>query len=194
MKITQRHMITRRHVNTALWRFPEELVVRLSTMTHNTLDELSSGAVIREGQNPAAVILFTSQSVLVCLQSDFYLHTFETSSSTVLQGSPFSWYDDWRGTLQGLQVTVRFLLIKEDGDGCQAVLLHPARSSRWTGYLWTEGLYIIQVVFHRHSESTEYTVLYTCRCKGKIKSIVYHLTPGISSTDKYRETHCYIGF
>ena len=30
--------------------------------------------------------------------------------------------------------------------------------------------------FHRHSESTEYTVLCTRRCKGKIKSIVYHPT------------------
>ena len=29
---------------------------------------------------------------------------------------------------------------------------------------------------HRHSESTDYTVLYTRRCKGKIKSIVYHPT------------------
>ena len=27
-----------------------------------------------------------------------------------------------------------------------------------------------------HSESTEYTVVYTRRCKGKIKSIVYHPT------------------
>ena len=41
--------------------------------------------------------------------------------------------------------------------------------------------------FHRHSESTEYTVLYTHRCKGKIKSIVYHPTQEFDQPINYYE-------
>ena len=42
-----------------------------------------------------------------------------------------------------------------------------------------------EVFFHRHSESTEYTVL----CNGKIKSIVYHLMQEFHQPMKVKKFH-----